>query len=1050
MPDTNEGIIMKHRFFLLILAAFMATSSAWATCPQYFHDTIPAKRYITNFEVVWENKEYVDIKLPYLKFEDTFRPDLQLDRKYYISIEARHANDLNTGCKFRYITQADEPSATLHWNQYEYWSTYNDIQLGLGAHIEERPLDEGGDVIHQGLDIFFHFAVANGAREVIFFVQPEYKEVSAVTGDTKYVSYYGDAGDRQRLYNINYFTYTLPDIVKNKLSAPKEVKSGNKLKIESAIQAFGSVTYKLQERSNGNWRTIKSGSISTAEARAEKTIQYEEDFGNGHASVCEYRMIVTDVESNKTDTSEIQQVKFLYKQAFNDYEFYYCAGDTFYTYVEPDCWEYKVTSDLPVSKKIVGKLYEWIMPACDLTILYQEPTYTVKFFNQDYTLLKAEEVPCGGDATAPADPTMPNLYFDHWSRDFTNVHSNLTVWAQYTMAGNYYFDAQLIEHLNERHPMEGFAESTNRAIVGDALTFQATLLTPQEAKLYYETCYQNQDGTWTLWSAPTNNMVGSITAADVAAGQTKEFTKQVEVALQSNQERERTYGFAFRFYVICGGERINSEPFEYDVYYPVTVSSQIDFSGAHEGLFAENSDGLFNIGEELVLPTRYEDTIRIYRIEGGAGACINYTYVEHPSWGVHSGLDVEGNSYFLCPGATSTINVDVAKTLVIFDGVYGNGYPKQLDFTAEGFSKVNGYYGEVVPCGGSVTMPEDPTQENAIFLGWEAWSSDYADDAYLNIPVGESMIGFTAQFEYLPEVPTYTVIFFDKDGNILSTQEVKEGENAVPPVAPEVPGFHFVGWDSPYTTITNDKDITAVYGEDNKTWTVTYLNWDNSLLGTEQVNDGEAAQGVIATRTGYTFVGWSEDISSVKSNMTVTALFDVSVFTITYTIDGVEIMSEQVSYGAMPTAYQAIEDQGKPATEQYVYTFDHWSPAIVPAVADATYEAVFTPSLRKYLVRFQNWDHTLLSEQQVEYGKAAQAPADPTREGYTFKGWDREFNNIIADMTVTALFEKSKGQGIEDVEASATFDGAQKIIRNGQLFIERNGKTYNAQGAEIR
>lgn len=92
---------MRNKFFLFIIAAFMATSSAWATCPQYFHDTIPAQRYITNFEVVWENKEGDDYELPYLKFEDTFRPDLQLDRKYSISIEARHANDLNTGCKFR-------------------------------------------------------------------------------------------------------------------------------------------------------------------------------------------------------------------------------------------------------------------------------------------------------------------------------------------------------------------------------------------------------------------------------------------------------------------------------------------------------------------------------------------------------------------------------------------------------------------------------------------------------------------------------------------------------------------------------------------------------------------------------------------------------------------------------------------------------------------------------------------------------------------------------------------------------------------------------------
>ena len=86
----------------------------------------------------------------------------------------------------------------MHWYKYDYWYSPNDIQLGLGAHIEERPLHHG-DVIHQDLDTWLHFAVAKGVREVIFFVNPQYKEVSAVTGDTKYVSFYGDEGGRHRL-----------------------------------------------------------------------------------------------------------------------------------------------------------------------------------------------------------------------------------------------------------------------------------------------------------------------------------------------------------------------------------------------------------------------------------------------------------------------------------------------------------------------------------------------------------------------------------------------------------------------------------------------------------------------------------------------------------------------------------------------------------------------------------------------------------------------------------------------------------------------------------
>ena len=57
------------------------------------------------------------------------------------------------------------------------------------------------------------------------------------------------------------------------------------------------------------------------------------------------------------------------------------------------------------------------------------------------------------------------------------------------------------------------------------------------------------------------------------------------------------------------------------------------------------------------------------------------------------------------------------------------------------------------------------------------------------------------------------------------------------------------------------------------------------------------------------------------------------------------------------------------------------------------------------LVQFIDWNGTVLSEQMIDEGESATAPADPTRTGYTFIGWDKDFSNITEDLVVTAQYE---------------------------------------------
>ena len=58
---------------------------------------------------------------------------------------------------------------------------------------------------------------------------------------------------------------------------------------------------------------------------------------------------------------------------------------------------------------------------------------------------------------------------------------------------------------------------------------------------------------------------------------------------------------------------------------------------------------------------------------------------------------------------------------------------------------------------------------------------------------------------------TYSVVFNDKNGKELSSQQVVEGSSAIAPEAPVVDGYKFVGWDKSFDNVTSDLIVTAVY-----------------------------------------------------------------------------------------------------------------------------------------------------------------------------------------------------------------------------------------------
>ena len=252
-----------------------------------------------------------------------------------------------------------------------------------------------------------------------------------------------------------------------------------------------------------------------------------------------------------------------------------------------------------------------------------------------------------------------------------------------------------------------------------------------------------------------------------------------------------------------------------------------------------------------------------------------------------------------------------------------------------------------------------------------------------------------------PEKPVvFTVTFTDKDGNTLKTEDVENGKAATAPEPEDIPvveGYHFTGWDKAFDNITADLTIKAQY--EIMTFSVKFFDKDGNQIGeTQTVNWNEAA---VAPSNpvweGHIFTGWSAEFDHVKSDLEIKPVFNVETYSVTFLGFGdVELKKESVEYGKAATAPSAPEVTG--------YTFKNWDKEFNNITADLTVKAVY--EINKYEVRFLDWNGAELKKEEVEHGSAATAPSDPTREGYTFTGWDKAFDNITADIAVTAQYEE--------------------------------------------
>ncbi len=309
----------------------------------------------------------------------------------------------------------------------------------------------------------------------------------------------------------------------------------------------------------------------------------------------------------------------------------------------------------------------------------------------------------------------------------------------------------------------------------------------------------------------------------------------------------------------------------------------------------------------------------------------------------------------------------------------------------------NVLYGMTPVYNGNEPKKNSNNENIYIFNGWTPAISSVTSD-----------ITYVAEFTSV--VNKHIVIFYDDDGiTELGRTVVDNGEEALYPnsmptkESTEQNTYVFEKWvttlngdiDANLSNITEDKVFYAKYSMNVRTYLVSFYDFDGTIISQSEVEYGNAAVAPdTPEREGYRFERWDTDYSNITKEVIVKAIY-IQQFIV-----------EFLDYDNSILCIQYVDCNGNAiAPENPIrnnYRFVGWNIEFNNVVEDLTIKAEY---IRQYKVIFLDYDGTIIKCEIVDKGASAIAPSNPTKEGYTFDGWDNEFTNIMSDINVTAMYK---------------------------------------------
>ena len=356
----------------------------------------------------------------------------------------------------------------------------------------------------------------------------------------------------------------------------------------------------------------------------------------------------------------------------------------------------------------------------------------------------------------------------------------------------------------------------------------------------------------------------------------------------------------------------------------------------------------------------------------------------------------------------------------------------------------------IVKNGESFTAPttEGLSRPNSISEDAQLYWSDENGNCYKpgdTVPADVSRLSITGDYEVIYLPGTYgtgsAVTDMKPHNNILTLRGALFTRK----------GYTQVGWSTVdggekvygFEDVYTQNEALTLYPVWNANqYTITFdTNGGSEIAPITQDYGTEITAPDNPTRKGYTFKGWDREIPETMpaENITVKAQWEINQYTIAFdTNGGSEIAPITQDYGTEITAPDNPTRKG--------YTFKGWDreiPETMPA-ENITVKAQW--EINQYTIAFDTNGGSEIAPITQDYGTEITAPDNPTRKGYTFKGWDKEIPKTMPaeNITITARWKDTEKPTGEIIIGTNKWNEFLNELTFGIFFKNSQEVTINA------